>query len=329
MKFSQKNLRSSHQAPWLIVDMLMLGLLTINIILIVFDSLFATASLQKHLYSHLPDLAHAYQVVHDNFLLLDLIFIAVFLTEFLVRWAVSVHAREYLRWYFFPFIHWYDLVGCIPLDGARILRVLRIFSILYRLHKYQIVDLKNTGLYRFLRFYYNVFIEEVSDRIVIKVLSDVQKEVKNGSALVDRIEGEVLAPRKVLLHHWLSSLAGHMGDSIADQEVGESVREHISASVAKAVRGNPQVNSLTLVPVIGNSIEQLLETAVADIVVQAIVNMLKDMSPQRVNDIITHGLTAPSVAERNLNKEVLNIVHESLELVKEHVAIQQWKQKLD
>lgn len=329
MKFNQKNLQSSHQTPWLIVDLIMLVLLTVNLVLIVFDSLFATIKVQQQLYTHLPDLANSYQYIHDNFLLLDLVFIGIFLSEFLLRWVVSIRTKEYLRWYFFPFIHWYDLIGCIPLDGARILRILRIFSILYRLHKYQIVDLRNTGLYRFLRFYYDVFIEEVSDRIVIKVLSDVQSEVKDGSELVDRIESEVLAPRKVLLHHWLSSLAGHMGDSIADQEVGESVRAHIADSVAKAVRNNPQVNSLTFVPVIGNSIEQILETAVADIVVQAIVNVLKDMSPERVNDIMEHGLTAPTLAERKLNTEVLNVVHESLELVKEHVAIQQWKQKLE
>lgn len=329
MKFSQKNLSSSHQAPWLVVDLVMLGLLTINLILILFDSLFATAALKQALYTHLPEVAKNYQFVHDNFLLLDLIFIGIFLTEFVIRWGFSVRNKEYMRWYFFPFIHWYDLVGCIPLDGARILRILRVFSILYRLHKYRIVDLRSTGLYRFLSFYYDVFIEEVSDRIVIKVVSDIQKEVKNSSGLVDRITGEVLAPRKVLLHHWLASLSGHMGDSIADPDVGASVRNHVTDSVAKAVRSNPQVHSLTLVPVIGSSVERLLETAVSDIVVQAIVNMLKDMTPQRVNDIMEHGLTAPSLTERKLNTEVLSMVHESLELVKKHVAIQQWKQKLE
>lgn len=329
MKFSQKNLRSSHQAPWLVVDLVMLGLLTINLIFILFDSLFATATVKQGFYTHLPEIAKSYQFLHDNFLLLDLTFISIFLTEFVVRWGFSIRNKEYLRWYFFPFIHWYDLVGCIPLDGARILRVLRVFSILYRLHKYQIVDLRNTGLYRFLHFYYNVFIEEVSDRIVIKVLSDTQKEIKNSSGLVGRIMGEVLAPRKVLLHHWVSSLSAHMGDSIADQDVGGSVREHIAGSVAKAVRSNPQVGSLTLIPIIGDSVEQLLETAVSDIVVQAIVNVLKDMTPQRVNDIMEHGLTAPSLTKRKLNTEVLDIVYESLELVKEHVAIQQWKQKLE
>ncbi|MCY7295829.1 ion transporter [Alteromonas sp. a30] len=329
LKFNFSNLRKSQQTPWFIIDAIMLGMLTINLLLIVFDSLFDVVSINDALHQHLPAIAEAYQPIHDNFLLIDLIFISIFLVEFFIRWAVAIKEKEYLRWYFFPFIHWYDLVGCIPVTTARVFRLLRIISILHRLHKYRIVDLKDTGVYRFFRFYYNVFIEELSDRIVVKVLSDVQQDISGDSDLLNRIQSQVLAPRRVVLHHWLSSLALHVGDSIADQQVGESVREHIALSVSDAVRNNAQVQTLTYLPVVGSSIERLLETAVADIVVQAIVNMLQDMTPQRVGDIIDHGLTAPSVAEQALTQEVLGMVNETIELVKEHVSVQQWKDKLD
>ena len=58
--------------------------------------------------------------------LYDLAFVVIFLTEFCVRWVAAVVRKTYMRWYFFPFIHWYDLIGCIPLGGARIFRFLRI-----------------------------------------------------------------------------------------------------------------------------------------------------------------------------------------------------------
>lgn len=328
-KINQANLEKSHQTPWLIIDLTMLALLILNLSLIIFDSLFAVASIKSLLTENIPGFVKAYQPVHDNFLLLDLAFVAIFLAEFFVRWIAAVKNKEYLRWYFFPFIHWYDLVGCIPVGAARIFRLLRIISILHRLHKYRIIDLKNSAIFRFFRFYYDVFIEELSDRIVVKVLSDVQQDISGGSNLVDQIQDQVLAPRKVVLHHWVSSLASHIGDSIEDQQVGESVREHIATSVSKAVRGNAQVQTLTYVPVVGSGIERILETAIADIVVQAVVNILKDMTPNRVGDILEHGLTAPTLAEKELNIEILDIVNESLELVKEHVATQQWKQKLD
>ena len=70
-----------------------------------------------------------YAEVHENFALYDLAFIAVFLSEFCIRWVAAIIRQTYMRWYFFPFIHWYDLIGCIPLGGARIFRFLRIFSI--------------------------------------------------------------------------------------------------------------------------------------------------------------------------------------------------------
>lgn len=329
LKFNFSNLQKSHQTPWFIVDLIMMGMLTINLLLLVFDSLYDVASIYDAIHQYLPALGAGYQPIHDNFLLVDLVFISVFLFEFFVRWGVAIKEKEHMRWYFFPFVHWYDLVGCIPVDAARIFRLLRIISILHRLHKYRVIDLKNTAVYRFFRFYYDVFIEELSDRIVVKVLSDVQQDISNGSDLMDRIQSQVLAPRKVVLHHWISSLALHVGDSIADQQIGESVRAHIATSVSDAVRNNAQVHTLALLPVVGTSIERLLETAVADIVVQAIVNMLQDMTPEKVSDIIDHGLTSPSVAEQTLTVEVLDMVNETLEIVKGHVAVQQWKEKLD
>ena len=50
----------------------------------------------------------------DHFWLIDLPFLTLFLFEFGVRWSLSVRRREYARWYFFPMLHWYDVLGLIP-----------------------------------------------------------------------------------------------------------------------------------------------------------------------------------------------------------------------
>jgi hypothetical protein len=139
--FSYSKLKSSHEGPWIILDLVMLCLLIINLIWLLFDGLFATQAFKSILVSISPDIVSAYAPIHDNFILYDLAFIVVFLIEFCVRWVAAVVRKTHMRWYFFPFIHWYDLVGCIPLGGARIFRFLRIFSILYRLQKYEIIDL--------------------------------------------------------------------------------------------------------------------------------------------------------------------------------------------
>jgi hypothetical protein len=329
LNFSYSKLKSSHEGPWIILDLLMLALLIINLIWLLFDGLFATQAFKSVLASISPDLVTGYAPVHENFVLYDLAFVVVFLTEFCIRWIASVMRETYVRWYFFPFIHWYDLVGCIPLGGARIFRFLRIFSIFYRLQKYEIVDLRNTAVYRFIIFYYDVLVEELSDRIVVKVLSDAQKDIAAGSPLIEDISQQVLASRLPILTQWLSSVMVHIGESIEHDDHGESVRSHVQKSVGKAVRGNSQVSTLKLVPMLGSTIEKTLEKSVTDIVTQSIINLLKDITPDKIDDFVEHGIGRFSSEDHMLDQEVLLIVNECLELVKQHVSQQRWKDSFD
>jgi hypothetical protein len=325
LNFSYSKLKSSHEGPWIILDLLMLALLIINLIWLLFDGLFATQAFKSVLASISPDLVTGYAPVHENFVLYDLTFVVVFLTEFCVRWIASIMRKTYVRWYFFPFIHWYDLIGCIPLGGARIFRFLRIISIFYRLQRYEIIDLRNTAVYRFIIFYYDVLVEELSDRIVVKVLSDAQKDIAAGSPLIEDISQQVLASRLPILTQWLSSVMVHIGESIEHDDHGESVRSHVQKSVGKAVRCNSQVSTLKLVPMLGSTIEKTLEKSVTDIVTQSIINLLKDITPDKIDDFVEHGIGRFSSEDNMLDQEVLLIVNECLELVKQHVSQQRWK----
>jgi len=325
---NRQKLKASHEANWLLLDLFMMGLLLLNLGLIIFDSLYATQVFRQTLDFISPALAPAYEPLHQNFLLIDLAFVAVFLSEFMLRWLVAIRRNQYARWYFFPFIHWYDLIGCIPLASTRIFRFLRIFSILYRLNKYQIINLHNTRLFQFFHFYYQALLEELSDRIVVKVLSDVQKELADGTPLLDELAEKVIAGRRQSLVRWAACVLNQLGQSIENAGMQDTLRQHIETSVAKAVRDNKQVSSLNLVPVLGGHIEQLLERTVADIVLNAIVNLLKDLDGQKVDHFIEHGLVAASDEEVILGEEIMLVVNDCLELVKKHVAQQKWKQKL-
>jgi hypothetical protein len=329
LSFNYSKLKSSQEGPWIVLDLLMLGLLLINLLWLLFDSLYATQAFKTLLSSISPDIVEGYAPVHNNFTLYDLAFVGIFLSEFCVRWVASVVRKTYMRWYFFPFIHWYDLVGCIPLGGARIFRFLRVFSILYRLQKYQIIDLRNTAVYRFIIFYYDVFFEELSDRIVVKVLSDTQKDIAAGSPLIEDISQQVIATRLPILTQWLSSIMVHIGESIEHNDHGESVRSHVQKSVGKAVHDNSQVSVLKLVPMLGSTIQNTLEHSVTDIVTQSIINLLKDITPEKIDDFVEHGLSRFSSEDHMLDQEVLLIVNECLELVKQHVSQQRWKDSFD
>lgn len=328
IKVNRQNLSSSHEAPWLVLDLVMMGLLLLNLVWIVFDSLYATNFFRQTLLGSWPEFVDAYRPIHHNFALYDLFFVGIFFSEFCLRWIVAIRRKEYLRWYFYPFSHWYDLIGCLPLSGARIFRFLRIFSILYRLHKYQIINLRDTVIFRFMAFYYDVFVEELSDRIVVKVLSDAQKDIEAGSPLIDDIMQNILAKRTPILTRWVASVMVHTGQNIEDASTGNAIKAHVRQSVGKAVRDNNQVSTLSLVPVLGISIERTLEYAVTDIVTQSIINLLKDITPEKLDNFIEEGLTDFSSDDHQLNQEALNVITECIELVKGHVSSQRWKQVL-
>ena len=329
LRINRENLRNSHEGPWLIVDLVMLGVLTFNLLWLLFDGLFETAAIHGLLASWLPAFTQQYDVIHHNFIFVDLAFIGIFLTEFCIRWGVSVRRKEHMRWYFYPFIHWYDIVGMIPLGATRLFRFLRVVSILYRLHKYKIIDLNQTALFRFLAFYYDVVVEELSDRIVVKVLSDAQKDIAAGSPLVEDVVDNVLAPRRVIVTQWAASMLNHLGQSIHDSEHGEIVRKHVRESIGKAVRDNAQVSTISLIPVLGSTIESTLENAVTDIVNASLINLLSDISADDIDTFVRSGLNDFNQAEKALDQEMILVVNECLELIKHHVAQQRWKAELE
>ena len=328
LKINRTNLKASHEGPWLLLDLAMLGVLLLNLLWLIFDALYATDVFNQLLADFVPNFEAGYSPIHQNFLFVDLVFISIFLSEFLVRWIAAIVRKTYLRWYFFPFIHWYDLVGCIPLAATRIFRFLRIFSILHRLHKFKIIDLNDTGLFRFIAFYYDVIVEELSDRIVVKVLTDAQKDIGAGSPLIEDITQNVLMPRRPIITEWAASTLNHIGHSILHPEHGEVIRQHVLSSVGKAVRTNSQVSAFKLLPVVGGTIEKTLESAVTDIVTQSIVNLLSDIKPEQIEQFIDNGLEKETPDELALDQEVLLVVTEALELVKQHIGEQRWKTEL-
>ena len=42
LRINRENLRNSHETPWLILDLVMLGILFVNLAWLIFDALYAT-----------------------------------------------------------------------------------------------------------------------------------------------------------------------------------------------------------------------------------------------------------------------------------------------
>ncbi|MDX1757602.1 MAG: hypothetical protein R3175_16210 [Marinobacter sp.] len=334
LNINRENLKASHQLIWFAIDFVMLGLLILNLALIIFDSIYGFIAVQDLLAVHAAGFHELYQPVHENFIFYDLLFVAVFLTEFFLRWGYAIRAQVYDRWYFYPFIHWYDLVGCIPVGSLRFLRVLRIISIIYRLHQYKIIDITQSRLYQFFNFYYEAFMEELSDRIVIKVLSGVQTEVGRGSPLFDRVQHEILYPRKAMLTDWLSERVSQAASEGYMPKRGE-LRVYLEERVDAALKQNLELSRLRYLPVVGPTIQETLEEAVGDIVANVIHQILEDLASSTnhafIEDIVDVFLPAPELApspSRKQNEALISLIHDIIEAIKAQVRVKHWRSDL-
>ncbi|EDM46159.1 hypothetical protein [Marinobacter algicola] len=333
LKINRENLKTSHQLIWFIIDFLMLGLLIINLAFIIFDSIYNFTGVQNLLAEHAPLVKELYHPIHENFLFYDLIFVSIFLTEFVVRWGYAIKAKVYDRWYFYPFIHWYDIIGCIPVGSFRFLRVLRVISIIYRLHQYKVIDVTQTRAFQFFNFYYEAFMEELSDRIVIKVLSGAQDEIRMGSPLFERIQNDILYPRRDMLSDWVSQ---RVADAAREGYIPNrgALRSYLETRVDNALKQNLELSRLKYLPVVGPTIQETLEEAVGDIVANVIHQILEDLASASnhafIEDIVNVFLPSPENEEENdvHNEALINLIVEVLEAVKSQVRVKHWRSEL-
>ncbi|MFO7528351.1 MAG: hypothetical protein R6W86_06025 [Marinobacter sp.] len=333
LHINRENLKSSHQLIWFIIDFLMLGLLILNLAFIIWDFIYNFVAIQNLLKEQAPALQTAYHPIHERFIFYDMIFVTIFLTEFFVRWAYAIKASVYDRWYFYPFIHWYDLVGCIPVGSLRFLRILRVISIIYRLHQYRIIDITSTKIYRFVNFYYEAFMEELSDRIVLKVLSGFQDEVRRGSPLFDRIQKDILYPRRDMLSDWISQRVAEAAQEGYVPNRG-ALRNYLEGRVDHALKQNLELSRLKYLPMVGPTIQETLEDAVGDIVANVIHQILEDLASSSnhafIEDIVNVFLPTPDqvAADETQNQALIDLIIEILDAIKGQVKVKHWRAQL-
>lgn len=328
-----KGIRRKGTFRFLVIDLVMVVLLAINLTWIVFDWLYSTNAIQNLLVEWAPGFESWYgNRIHPQFILIDLAFVAVFLLDFIVGWIIAVAQKVYHRWFFYPFIHWYDLVGCIPVAGFRFLRLLRIVTIVYRLHRTGIIDLSDTGLSRTAAKYYAVLVEEVSDRVVVKMISDLQVELRSGSPVMEKIVADVIRPQKAQLVEWMS----HRVERVASrnyEQYQNDVETYVNRRVNEALQANEEFARLSQIPIAGGMIRDATERAISDMVGNVTQGVLQDIASERNKPLLDEAadiiFDAMLVREEDseLSRMVVDTLDRSLEIVKKQVNIQQWKLK--
>jgi hypothetical protein len=315
----------------LAVDVTMLALILANLALIVFDWMFLNSSFQAALQAYVPAFYQFYNdTIHANFFYIDLAFVAVFIFEIGVRWALAIARDTYHRWWFYPFIHWYDVLGCVPISSLRTLRLLRVFSLLPKLQRTGLIDLKQTYLYSRYEKYRDILVEEVTDRVTIQILDGVQSGIREDNPVTKEIIDEVIAPRE---QAFADALAHRLQEAIARSYAPqrEHLRDYVNSRVADAVEDNKEMNAIARIPGVGKQATVLLERAIADIVFHVLDDMLHDVAAPNNTAMVasvattsTESLVRPGFDNR-LSRLLQESIIDALDRVKAQVEIKQWK----
>ena len=307
----------------------MLCLIIFNLSWLIFDALFSSHWIQQGLLQAFPKAATWYRdQIHPNFVDYDLIFVSIFITELLFRWGHSVVKQTYHRWWFYPFIHWYDVLGCIPIGSFRFLRLLRVVSMLVRLHKYGVIDLTQTYPAQFLAKYGRVVVEEVSDRVVVNVLEGVKRQVVSGSPLVISAVDQVLRPRDGQIAAWLGQRVSDAIDQSYHSRRSD-IEGYVKQSIDEAIVSSDVVSRYARMPLIGDQLQSMLQQAVSEIVIEVIHRLASDCQSPLMVDLFqestNHFLDHLKTPNNEMSQLLQSIVLDSIDLVIAEVKIQQWK----
>lgn len=316
----------------LVWDLLILVLVTINLALLLFDSLFLLGPLNDAFSAIAPNLHAAYdQHIHANFIAIDLLFVAVFVLDVLLGWAAAIAERRYHRWFFYPFVHWYDVLGCIPVGGFRLLRVLRVVSLLIHLQRLGLIDMRRWRLYAIYAKYYNIFFEELSDRVAIRLLSNIQEQLGANDSLSTRLVEQVIRPRKQQLIHEITRRLEEMAGNAYTRNRQETMH-YVSSLVGRTVAESQEMRHLRRLPMgslVASGMESSLRELACRLVDEAMEGLRSPEFTALVERLAESGFDTWLQVDEHTDRVTEQVLVDMLELLKEQVAVKQWRRRYD
>ncbi|MFP4138650.1 MAG: ion transporter [Halomonas sp.] len=313
-------------------DLLVIALVVANLALLLFDSLFLLAPLNAAFEAAAPGLHGAYERhIHAHFLAIDLAFVAVFVLDVLLGWAVAIAERRYHRWFFYPFVHWYDVLGCIPVGGFRLLRILRVISLLHRLQRMGLIDVRRWYLFGALAKYYDILLEELTDRIAIRLLDNVQAEIRASDSLSRGVVEQVVRPRQQALIHEISQRLEAMAGS-ATTHNREDILRYVRGLVGRTLVQSPEVRRLERLP-LGGQLTRGLEASLSDLACRLVDEALAGLRSPEFTMLVEHlaesGFDAWLHTDPHTEQVTEQVLLDMLELLKEQIAVKGWQHRYE
>ncbi len=260
--------------------------------------------------------------LEDHFWLLDLPFLLLFATEFFVRWFLAVRRRTHAKWFMFPILNWYDLLGIIPYTQFRFFRLFRLASIYVRLRSSEHTGIGEDFISRSVAYVSNIITEEISDLVAIRILSGYQEGVR------DRLHVDIvhrtLKPRREQLR---SAILDSLRRALASGTVGEDLRELLTIALEQAIDRTATLQSIPLPRRILKPLAHGIGVALFDALVETLNVTLdsetgSDVAEQIIDQTIDG--VVESLFEGELDLLIQDLTVDAIEEIKREVAVKRW-----
>mgnify|MGYP006272618283 FL=1 len=332
-KYNYVNPNSKFFKLFLIYDIFMVFIIVFNLFCLGMN-FFLMSNIGEWFFNtiHLYSVLEFYRsYLHPWVITTEAWFIIFLIVELAIRWLLSIIQKHHARWWFFPFIHWYEIVAIIP--HFRFLRLFRAGIIAYRLHElgYKVVpdSIRLKAI-----FYYRVVMEELSDRVVITVIDGIKHELDTSSSHKKIIHDLVDHHRQLFTVTLSSMLQESLAKALQQQQ--PIITQKVGHIVNQAIEDTPELTQLLrLIPIVGSRIEQQIQSIgqrLGENITAGLIEPFTVGSFERPNE--NYLLIAEKVNQLNIDNQYLeelveSVVYESLEAIRKQVKVKQWQQTLN
>ena len=258
----------------------------------------------------------------DHFWWIDLPFLLIFIIEFLISWYLAVRRETYPRWFMYPIVNWYDVLGIMPFKQLRLFRLFRIASIYVRLSRSEHTIVGDDPISRTIAYFSNIVSEEISDMVALRILNETQDELTKGThkAIITSVAA---AHRDALARQ----LALQARDLLTNVEVRERAQEFLEANLEQSVDAAdafrfvplPDAVLRPLVSTIGQAVfDAFADTLAATVSSGEGQDALQEMIRDAIDGVIVE------ITEGELEELVKEISIEVIDHVKQTVSVRKW-----
>lgn len=258
----------------------------------------------------------------DHFWMIDLPFLLVFALEFGIRWYLSIRRSDLSRWFIFPILNWYDLLGIIPVKQMRLFRLFRIGSIYMRLKRSEHSAIGDDFVSRTVRYFTDIISEEISDMVALRILTETQGELRAGTH--QRIIRAVAGPHRDAL---AAELTQRVQGILTNQELRDQAREFLDTNLEQAVESAAALRRLPLPDPLLRALVTTIGQAVFDSFADTLAATLSSVEGRETLEaIIVEAIdgVVEELTEGELETLVREISLDVIDHVKEAVAVRKW-----